>query len=327
MMGPTQPSRRGVWGLGSVYLFVVALLILGRLISPGFWAGEHLLQVLKDVSILGIVAVGLTFITLSGHYVDLSIPVIMACAGVVAVCLLPYGFVLALLASLATGGLLGLINGFMVGYLRLNPILWTLAAMSVADGLTRWAYGGRWVYVGKETAPGALFAGLYGWQWFGFLPLAVVLFVVVALAGDFLMRHTGYGKQLKLTGASYETARLSGVNVRRIVLGAFVLSGLTAALGGLIKTSFTLCGDVEIGLTYEFQAITAVVVGGVTLAGGRGTVLGVVGGVLLMGLLGRILPLLPHVGQDEQFMVRGLIFVAAVGLNMWALRRAGRSDV
>jgi ribose/xylose/arabinose/galactoside ABC-type transport system permease subunit len=161
---------------------------------------------------------------------------------------------------------------------------------------------------------------------FGFLPVTVALFALVAAAGHFLMRHTGYGRQLRMTGASYEAARLSGIPVRRAVMLSFVISGLTAALGGLIKTSFSMYGDVEIGLGYDFQAITAVVLGGVTLAGGRGAMSGVVGGVLVMGLLGRVLPLIPHVGQDEQYAIRGALFVAVVGLNLLTLRRAGRSD-
>ena len=324
----SQPAKRwsGALGVGSVYLFVVALLVLGRLISPGFWTGDNLLQVVKDVSILGIIAVGVAFIALSGHYVDLSIPAIMACSGIVAVYALPLGFAVALLAGVMTGGALGLVNGFMVGYLRLNPILWTLAGMSVFDGVTRWAYGGKWVYVKEGTPAGAQFAALYRGEWFGFVPVTVALFALVAVAGEFLMRRTGFGKQLKFTGASYEAARLTGINVRRTVLLAFLISGFTAALGGIVKTSFSKYGDVEIGLTYDFQAITAVVIGGVTLAGGRGTMPGVIGGVLVIGLLGRILPLIPGIGQDEQLIIRGLIFVAAVGLNMLSLRRAGRSD-
>ena len=214
----------------------------------------------------------------------------------------------------------------MVGYLRLNPILWTLAAMSLFDGITRWAYGGQWLYVQQETAAGAEFAALYRGQWFGFLPVTVALFILVAVLGEFLMRRTGYGRQLKFTGAAYEVARLSGMHVRWTVLLAFLISGLTAALGGIVKTSFSKYGDVETGLTYDFQALTAVVIGGVTLAGGRGSMPGVIGGVLVMGLLGRILPLIPGVGQDEQFAIRGLLFVGVVGLNMLALRRAGRSD-
>lgn len=324
---PRRARLRQALTVGSVYVFVAALLVAGRLISDGFWSAENLLLVVKDVSILGIVAVGCAFITMSGHYVDLSIPAIMACSGIVAVYTLEAGLAASLAAGLATGAALGLVNGLMVGYLRLNPILWTLAAMAVFDGVTRWAYGGKWVYVGETTGPGVAFAGLYRGDWLGFVPVSVVLFAAMAAAGHVLMRHTGYGRRVRMTGAAYEVARLSGIRVRRTVMLAFLLSGLASALGGIIKTSLNMYGDVEIGLTYDFQAITAVVIGGVALAGGRGTMAGVIGGVLVIGLLGRILPLVPGVGQDEQFIIRGLVFIAAVGINMAALRRSGRSDV
>ncbi|MBN1417649.1 MAG: ABC transporter permease [Planctomycetes bacterium] len=328
---PAEPrARRGsgprrILGIGSVYLFVIVLLLVGRAIYGGFWSADNLVQVVKDVSILGIVAAGVSFVTMSGHFVDLSIPAIMACSGIVAVYALPAGFAVAMAAGLATGGALGLANGLMVGYLRLNPILWTLASMSLIDGITRWAYGGKWIYA-KPTPAGAAFAGLYHGEWFGFLPVAVALFAGVGLAGHVLMHETGFGRRLKLTGAAYEIARLSGVDVRRTVMWTFLVSGIASALAGMIKTSFNRYGDVDIGLAYDFQAITAVVIGGVTLAGGRGTMAGVIGGVVVIGLLGRILPLIPGIGQDEQFIIRGLVFIAAVGLNLYALRRAGRSD-
>jgi ribose/xylose/arabinose/galactoside ABC-type transport system permease subunit len=314
-----------VLGLAGVYLFVAALVAVGWAISPGFLSPESLLAVGKDVAILGIVAVGVSFVTLSGHYVDLSIPAIMAVAGIAAVYALPYGIAAALAAGLGAGGALGCLNGIMVGYLRLNPILWTLGAMAVIDGTTRWAYGGKWVYVAQDTGAGAAFAALYRAEPWG-VPLIVLLCAAVALAADFVMRRTGFGRQLKLTGAAYEPARLSGIDVRRVVMRSFALCGLAAALAGILKTSFSMYGDVEIGLTYDFQAVTAVVLGGVTLAGGRGGIPGVIGGVLVMGLLGRILPLVPGVGQDEQYVIRGAIFVAVVGVQMYALRRAGRSD-
>ncbi len=313
-------------GVAGIYLFVLALVVVGAAISPGFLSAESLLAVAKDVAILGIVAVGVAFVTMSGHYVDLAIPAIMASSGIVAVYALPYGVAAALAAGLGIGGALGLVNGFMVGYLRLNPILWTLGAMAVIDGVTRWAYGGKWIYVSPATASGADFAALYRGECGGGVPLIVVICVLVAVAGDTVMRRTGFGRRLKLTGAAYEAARLSGIDVRRVVLGAFVLCGMTAALAGILKTSLNMYGDVEIGLTYDFQAVTAVVLGGVTLAGGRGGIPGVIGGVLVIGLLGRILPLVPGIGQDEQYIIRGVIFVAVVGVNMYVLRRTGRSD-
>jgi ribose/xylose/arabinose/galactoside ABC-type transport system permease subunit len=311
------------WG---VYVFVGLLLVVGGALSPGFLAAANLLQVVRDVAILGIVAVGVGFITVSGHYVDLAIPAIMAVSGIVAVALLPQGFALAIAGGLLAGTLLGLINGAVVGYLRLNPIVWTLAALSLVDGVTRWAYGGKWIYAHKEEAAGALFAGIYRADLLGALPLAVVLLAAAALAAQVFLHHTVYGKHLVLTGAAYEVARLTGVNVRRVVMGAFVFSGFMSALAGIIKTSLNMYGDVEIGATYDFQAMTAVVLGGVALAGGRGSIPGILGGVLAIGLLGRILPLIPGVGQDQQLAIRGVLFIAVVALSTYFGRRAGRSE-
>jgi len=316
-------SRLGALG---VYVFVAGLVILGRALSADFLSGESLLQVVRDVTMLGIVAVGASFITISGHYIDLSIPAIMAVGGIVSVALLPYGFAVAMVGGVAMGALLGLVNGALVGYLRLNPIIWTLVSFALIDGVTRWAYGGKWIYAGQDTAAGMAFSGIYRGNVAGFFPGAVGLLLLAALAAHVVLHNTIYGRQLTLTGSAYDVARMSGVNVRRVVLIAFVISGLASALGGIIKTSLNMYGDVEIGLTYDFQAITAIVLGGVALAGGRGSIVGVLGGVLVIGLLGRILPLIPGVGQDEQLAIRGILFIAVVALSSYALRRAGRSE-
>lgn len=313
----------GLWG---VYLFVALLLALGRTLSPDFLSADSLLQVVRDVSILGIVAVGVSFVTLSGHYVDLSIPAIMAVSGIVAVALLPSGLAVALVGALAVGALLGVVNGTVIGYLRLNPIIWTLAALAVFDGTTRWAYGGKWIYADKDTTTGALFSQVYRGNVLGAVPIAVVLLALAAGLSYLLLQHTVFGKRLALTGAAYDAARLTGVPVRRVVTLAFVWSGLMAAVAGIVKTSLNMYGDVEIGATYDFQAITAVVLGGMTLAGGRGTVAGVIGGVLAIGLLGRILPLIPGVGQDQQLAIRGLLFVIIVALSSYFMRKAGHRE-
>lgn len=331
---PTDPARAGRaaevlhWlSIGGVYVFVVALLILGRIISDDFWSGTELLKVVNDVSILGIVAVGVAFVTYSGHYVDLSIPGIMAVAGIVSAAMLkPYGLTAALAGGLACGAALGALNGLFVGMFRLNPIIWTLAANSIIIGATDWARGSKWTYIDSSSQVGAWFVLLYNGRVLGLVPMPVVLLALAVAAGHVAMRHTGFGKQLKLLGANYESARLTGVNVRGRVMLAFMVCGLTAAMAGIIKTSLNKFGDVNVGVAYDFRAITAVVIGGMTLAGGRGNMIGVVGGVLVIGLLGRILPLIPGIGQDEQFMIRGVIFITVVALGMFALRRAGRDD-
>lgn len=300
--------------------------VITAIVQADFLKPANLTQILLDVAMLGIVAIGVSFITYGGNYVDLSIPTIMSVSGIVTVALLPFNFGMAILAGITVGVLMGAINGAIVGYLKLNPIIWTLAALSIFDGVTRWAYGGKWIYAEKGTASGDLFSQIYNGRLPGNIPVAVVFLFLTAIAGYVVMRHSGYGKRLQLTGSNYEAARLTGVNVRKTVLISFAISGFTAALAGIIKTSFNMYGDVEAGLTYDFQAITAVVLGGTALSGGRGSMLGVLGGVLVIGLLGKILPMIPGVGQDEQFFLRGVIFIVVVGISAYAYRKGGRDD-
>jgi ribose/xylose/arabinose/galactoside ABC-type transport system permease subunit len=333
---------RGALNALGVYALVLVLLVLGWLASPKFLRHENLMGALQAVALLGIVSVGVAFVTYSRHYVDLSIPGIMALSGVVAVSALKYGFAASLAAGIGAGLAVGLINGWVVGYLRLNPIIWTLAMMSVLSGVIRKAYAGKQIYPDEATPAGRAFLELYHHPVFGAIPLPVAILVVLAAAGYVLMRHTGFGAQLKLTGASYEVSRMTGVNVRRVVASAFVISSITSATAGILLTSFNKVGAHYIGKGYDFAAITAVVIGGMTLAGGRGSIIGVIGGVMVMALMDNVLGLVRieectvlglvtlkdfTFSEFHKAIIRGLVFILAVGVNSYLRRRSGLDDV
>ena len=331
---PARPTWRDSFNdmlnLLGVYVLVALLFALGALISNEFLSGRNLMNALETVTLLGIVAVGVSFITCSRHYVDLSIPGIMAMSGIVAVWALQYGFVASLAAGMLAGLAIGLINGLVVGYLRLNPIIWTLAMMSVLSGLIRWGYGGRQIYPDETTAAGRAFLELYHAKLFGHMPLIVVVLAVLAVLAHLILRKTGFGAQLKLTGSSYEVARMTGVNVRRTVLVAFLLSAGTSAVAGIFLTSFNKVGAAYIGGGYDFQAITAVVLGGVTLAGGRGSIVGVLGGVIVIALMNNVMGLVKIgdfvIGEFPKAMVQGAVFILVVGVNSYSRRKAGLDD-
>jgi len=326
----TQGRLREATSLLVVYGLVIVLVIVGRLISPEFLTQKYLMQTALAAALLGIVSVGVAFITYSQHYVDLSIPGIMALAGIIAVSALKYGFVASVAAGMAAGLAIGLANGLVVGYLRLNPIIWTLATMSVLSGIIRKAYAGAQVYPDAATPAGAAFLDLYHVQVLGVVPLPVAVLAVLAVFGYFLMRHTGYGEQLRLTGSSYEVARMTGVNVQRVVMTAFLISAGASALAGILLTSFNKVGAQYIGRGYDFAAITAVVVGGMALAGGRGSILGVIGGVMVIALVSSVLSLVRigdfTFGEFEKAIVQGLVFIAVVGVNSYSRRRSGLDD-
>ena len=319
-----------VVSLLGVYLLVLVLFAAGWLISDQFLTTRNLMTALQAVALLGIVAVGVSFITFSRHYVDLSIPGIMALSGTVAVWALQYGFAASLAAGLGTGLLIGLINGLVVGYLRLNPIIWTLAMVSVLAGVIRWAYAGKQIYPDKGTAAGRAFLQLYHVKVFEHVPLIVLILLVAAVAAHLVLRKTGFGAQLKLTGSAYDVARMTGVNVRRTVAVAFVISALTSAAAGILLTSFNKVGAFYIGLGYDFAAITAVVLGGMTLAGGRGSIVGVIGGVMAIALMDNVMSLVRigdfGIGEYLKQVIQGAVFILVVGIHSYSLRRSGLDD-
>ena len=316
-------ARRAVRAAG-VLTIVLALVVVGALVSPDFLSATNLVNAIRAVALLGIVATGVAFVTYSGHYADLSVPVVMAASGTAVVAALPAGLAAGALAGLGTAAALGLVNGYVIGYLRANPIVWTLVTASVLDGVLRWLYSGQQVYPDATHLAGRRFLALYGAS-IGPAPLVLVLSGLVIAAGHLLLSRTRFGAELALVGSAAEAARLSGVAVGRRVLGAFMLSSLAAGLGGVLLTSLNKVGAPYVGRGYDFSAVTAVVLGGVALSGGRGSVPGVLGGVLLIGLLANVLTLL-GVGTFGQSVVQGVVFIAAVAWQQRELRGAGRDD-
>jgi len=306
------------------------LFVVGCLISGEFLAQRNLLNTLGAVALLGIVAVGVAFVTYSQNYVDLSIPGIMALSGIITVSTLPYGILISLAAGLAAGIMIGVVNGLVVGYLRLNPIIWTLAMMSVLSGVIRKVYAGEQVYPDEMTVAGRAFLNLYHTEIFGVLPLPIAIVAIAAAAGTAILMKTGFGARLKLTGSSYEVARMTGVHVQRTVMTAFVICSMTASIAGILLTSFNKVGAQYIGKGYDFDAVTAVVIGGMTLTGGRGTMPGVVGGVIAIALMNNILSLVKigdfTIGSFEKTIIQGVIFILAVGINSYVQRKSGLDD-
>jgi len=331
-MGDTRQRPLGrAWLVASrlgVYLVVLGLLVAGAFSSRGFLSYGNLLSIVDGVMLLGIVVTGMAFVTYSGHYADLSVPTTMAFAGVVAVEFLRFGFGAAMAGGLCVGLTVGLVNGVVVGGLRANPIVWTLAVSYVTKGLMRWLWLNRQIYPDVKsgaTGAGEWFVQLYRQEVLGKITLPMVVLVAMAMAAQFVLRWTTFGRQLRLVGANPEAARLSGVPTGRTVGLAFVLSALAAAVAGVFITSLSKVGAYYNGEGYDFDAVTAIVIGGMTLTGGRGDIVGALGGVLVIGLMGNLMTL---VGIDtfSQRIIKGLVFIAAVGIGTGVLRRLGRED-
>ena len=317
----------GVYAIAILFLALGALLqatgAIGNFLSP-----MNMLNIIDAVALVGIVAVGMAFVTYSGNFADMSVPTTMGFTGYICIELLRFGFVPALLGSLAVGLLIGVVNGVVVGRFKANPIIWTLAVNYVTMGVIRLVWVNKQIYpdmVGSQQHAVSLFDGIYRLRFFNLIGLPLVILLVLVVVGQFVLTRTSFGVKLKLTGSSPRAAKLSGIAVERVVMLSFVLAAFTATIAGLAVTSLSRVGAWYNGAGYDFKAVTAIVIGGMTLAGGRGTIFGVLGGSLIIGIMNNIMTLL-GIGTFSQDMIRGAIFIVVVGVNALSLRKLGRDD-
>ena len=306
-----------------IYAVALLLLVCGMLVSPDFLTADNLLNVLSAVALLGMVSCGMAFVTYSGSMADLSVPSIMAFSGIIAVASLPLGLAPALALGMLAGLAVGAMNGFVVGRLNANPILWTLSVAFFMEGFMRFAWSNNQVY--PDTAPGtpgAAFIRLFR-TGLGPVPLVVAVMFLMFLLAHGLMTRTRFGRDSRLVGSCRAAARTSGVRVPKVVFLNFVFAAFAASVAGIFLTSMNKLGVFYLGQGYDFKAVTAVVIGGVMLSGGRGRMPGVFGGVLVIGLLSSIMQFL-GVTVFRQNIVTGLVFIAVVGMQQYQLRAKGR---
>lgn len=301
-----------------IYAIAVLLLPLGMLVSPNFFSISNILNIFDAVSYLGILAAGMAMVTYCGQSVDLSTPSSVAVGGFMSVLTLKWGVVPMLLCVLLSGALIGAINGIVVGRLRINTVVWTLAMSFVLSGLIRVIFGSSTIYPHEGNV--ALFEQISRFRIGGYVPLSIIVMLLVFFVFHFLVEKTKLGMQMKLVGHSESVAQYTGVDVERIILTAFVLSGVLAAITGLFIASLSRCACYNYGSGYEFRAITAVVLSGMLLDGGKGSMIGVLGGVLTIGLLNNIMTLM-GVNTFLQDVVMGAMFIVVIWAASFSTKR------
>jgi inositol transport system permease protein len=290
----------------------IALAILMAVLSiarPAFLSPANLINLLRQISINGILAVGVTYVLLTGG-VDLSLGSVVALTGVVAAHLahpaeLP---ALAVLAGILAGGVCGAVNGFVITRGRVAPFIATLGMMTAARGLALLASGGRPV---SNLAEGFTRIGSGD---VASIPVPVLVLFAVALVSRVVLRNMRLGRRIYAVGGNEHAARASGVNVRAIKMWAYTICGALAGLAGVVLAARITTGQPNAGIGYELDAIAAVVIGGTSLNGGVGGVGGTILGALLMGVINNGLDLL-NVSSYYQQVVKGAIIVGAVWLD------------
>jgi len=307
------------------YNFIViflAVLVAGALLSPDFLTFRNIANLFQQGAVVGIVAVGMTFVILTAN-IDLSVGSMVACGGMVAALLMQAGWpaIPAVLAALATGTVLGALLGAISAYAAVPSFIVTLAGLVTIRGVTFLMSGG--VPVGGLPRGFGQFGTLqlHVAPGLGF-PILGILFLLVCIAAGLLLRFTVFGEYVYATGGNAEAARLSGLPTRLIVTGVFALSGLLASSAGVLLTARLRIGQPTAAQGLELDAIAAVVLGGTSLFGGRGGVLGTAVAVMLLQVLRNIFNLL-GLGSFYQMTITGLIIIAAVLLNRVIDRRQG----
>ncbi|QUI22439.1 ABC transporter permease [Vallitalea pronyensis] len=307
-----------------VYVIALCLIAFGILVEPSkFLTPDNLLNILRSVGMLGITACGLSFVIYSSQMADMSVPSAMAFSGIITVQFLYLGLVPALILGIIFGMLIGLVNGIVVGYIRANAILWTLAMQFGMEGIMRYVWSGNQLYPDLEPGTsGALFVSIFRTN-IGPIPLLILVMIVLYIIADMVMKKTKFGNQLKLVGSAYQVAKCTGIHVKKTVLIAFLISSFTASIAGIFITSMNKLGVFYLGEGYDFKSVTAIVIGGMALSGGRGSVWGALGGVLVIGLLNNILTFI-GIPTAVQNVFVGLVFIAVVALHTYKLRKAGK---
>lgn len=308
----------------TMYPVLLLLIIVGAIVAPRFLTTVNFINILDQVSVLGLTTIGLTFVVLIGR-LDLSLEGIVGFAPMLAaVMLVPAsagGFGLELPGwlgipiALGAAGLIGYFNGFMVVRVGLNPFISTLGLLVLLRGGVLIISSGRSIY-----SPGKALTWL-GSANIGGLPVSVILFVFVAVVVGLVFQYHRYGRALYAVGGNEEAARAAGINVDRIIWSAFIFAGLLSGLAGILMTGRLDSAVTTQGQGIIFSAFAAAVIGGVSLGGGRGTIIGVVSGVLLIGVINNLLTL----AQVPSFYVQastGAVIIIAAILTTLASRRS-----
>jgi ribose transport system permease protein len=289
-----------------VLLIFLLLLIVASFISDAFFTVTNLMNVLRQVSIVAIVSVGMTLVILTAG-IDLSVGSVLAFTGAIVAGVITAGIAWpwAILITLVVGLAIGAVNGFIVSFGKVPAFIGTLAVMVIARGMTLVFTQGKPIVISE---PAFRFIG--SGKIFG-IPFPVILMIVIFAIMHWVLKNTTFGRYVYAVGGNEEAARLAGISVNKLKIAVYALTGLFASISALIYTSRLMSAQPNAGNMMELDAIAAVIIGGTRLTGGKGGVTGTLIGALIMGVLDNILNL-ANVSPFYQDIAKGLVILAAV---------------
>jgi len=300
-----------------IYAVLLVLLIFFSIASENFFRSSNLLNVARQVSMLGIAAVGFAFVLLLGG-IDLSIGSVVTLVNIVAAWLMVTAAMNPILASilaLIMSAAIGFTNGWIIANIRMPPLIVTLAMMIIVEGLAYLICKGLPIYGFPKS-----FA-VIGQGYIGPIPIPVIIMAVILAIGSFILNKTYFGRYFYAVGGNEQAANLSGIKVNNVKYLVYTLSGFFAGIAGIVILSRTNSAQVLSGKGLEFDVLTACVLGGVSVTGGFGKISNVVAGVLILGVLSNGLVLL-DVSQFVQMVIKGSVLMLAVAFDCLQRRKA-----
>ncbi len=295
----------------NIPLFGLILLMAAvSLYSPNFLTVDNLLNILRQTSINAIIAMGMTFVILTAG-IDLSVGSILAFAGAVCASMIAVDtpLIVALLTTIAIGAALGMASGTIVAFFGVQAFIATLVAMTMVRGLVLVYTDGRPISTGDFDVANSFYE--IGGGYVAEIPVPVIIAALAFLICWYVLNHTQFGRYVYAIGGNEQVARLAGVNVARVKLIVYATSGALSALAGIILTARLESAQPTAGMAYELDAIAAVVLGGTSLAGGRGRITGTLIGALIIGVLNNALNIM-DVSSYYQQIAKGAVILLAV---------------
>lgn len=295
-------------GENSTLLVFIIMLVVAGFLSDRFYSADNITNVLRQSVPLGLATLGMLFVILTGG-IDLSVGAIMALVSVVVALMIPdIGLWPALAVGIIMATIIGAFAGILVTWFNIAPFIATLAMMTIARGLGLIISKGQPVFIDDpaliEFGTGYLFG----------IPLPVYVFGIFILLAQFLYKHTVFGRLVVSIGSNETATRFAGIRVNYYKLAVYALSGLACGVAGILATTRTGVGSPVLAVGFELDVIAAVVVGGASLAGGRGTVINTIIGVLILSIISNLMNLMNISGYNQQ-VVKGVIIIIAVMLE------------
>ena len=294
-------------------LAAAAAIAIYALTTPGFLSPLSINALLTAISFVGCVAVGMTFITLTGNIMSLALGATVSASALMFLACLSFGVLPAVLATLVFGIAITGAQGFLVGYFRANPILVSVAALSLLLGAAAFATGGHRIYPGGAGLE--IFKGR-----FAGIPIDAWCFFATVATGQFILSWTRIGRTMTMVGSNMRAAAAAGIATTSAVTIAYVIAGACAAISGVLLAARYGSGDMEVGAGLDYTAIAAVLVGGTGIAGGSGSTVRTLAGIVVIGVI-QVVLLLRGFSEQLQYLITGLLVLCVVMLHTLGERR------